>query len=194
MTTTHDVATEHARLAAEHARLADALRDFRFDPDNARVLFHERLARENGWSRPYARRVVEEYKRFLFLAGVAGHIVTPSEHVDQAWHLHLVYTRSYWNDLCENVLRRPLHHTPGTGAETVDFRACYEHTLTSYRAFFGVDPPRDIWPDRKRRFGADLDHRRVWRATHVVIPKIVVVAAAVLVACAAALIAAWWCA
>ncbi|MEK6230809.1 MAG: hypothetical protein N2A42_03075 [Luteolibacter sp.] len=33
-----------------------------------------------------------EYKRFVALAMLAGHPVTPSEEVDQAWHLHLVYT------------------------------------------------------------------------------------------------------
>jgi hypothetical protein len=45
------------------------------------------LARDNGWPREFTRRVVEEYKRFMFLTTVADHVVSPSEAVDQAWHL-----------------------------------------------------------------------------------------------------------
>ena len=59
-----------------------------------------RLASENGWSREYAVRVMQEYRRFAFLAVAAGHPVSPSDAVDQAWHLHLVYTRSYWDEFC----------------------------------------------------------------------------------------------
>jgi hypothetical protein len=31
--------------------------------------FSRRLARDNGWTPDYAARVVEEYKRFCYLAG-----------------------------------------------------------------------------------------------------------------------------
>src|SRR5688572_29636615 len=86
------------------------LRGFAFDPPGATFTFTQRLARENGWSDDYARRVVEEYRRFLFLASAAGHPVSPSEDVDQAWHLHLTYSRSYWEDLCGKVLGQALHH------------------------------------------------------------------------------------
>lgn len=63
--------------------------------------FADRLARENGWSLGFAERVVVEYKKFVFLCMTAGHPCTPSEHVDQAWHLHLAYTRSYWTRMCQ---------------------------------------------------------------------------------------------
>jgi len=56
--------------------------------------FEARLARENGWCRAYTQRVIVEYKRFVYLAMTAGHVVTPSEEVDHAWHMHLTYTRS----------------------------------------------------------------------------------------------------
>src|SRR5262249_16669258 len=76
------------------------------------------------WSRYHACRVVEEYKRFCYLALVAGQPVTPSEDVDEAWHLHLLDTRNYWDDFCRDVLRHPLHHAPTRGGpeERAKFR------------------------------------------------------------------------
>src|SRR5690242_10295867 len=62
---------------------------FLLDDPEAKMPFSCRLARDNGWSHDYACRVIAEYKRFCYLALVAGHPVTPSEEVDQAWHLHL---------------------------------------------------------------------------------------------------------
>ena len=91
------------------------LEAFQLDDASASLTFTRRLARENDWEPAYARRVVDEYKRFVFLAMTAGHEVTPSDEVDQAWHLHLTYTRSYWGGLCGEVLGRPLHHGPTKG-------------------------------------------------------------------------------
>ena len=42
------------------------------DVDGAALPFTARLARDNSWSRRFAARVVEEYRRFTFLAVVAG--------------------------------------------------------------------------------------------------------------------------
>jgi uncharacterized protein (TIGR04222 family) len=146
--------------AAQQA-LLDRLNAFEFDEPTTELTFAGRLARENGWSLAYAERVIEEYKRFLSLACTAGHVVTPSEQVDQAWHLHLTYTRSYWDDLCRNVLCQPLHHGPtkGGNAEQEKFVDLYEQTLASYRKLFGQEPPRDVWSPAELRFGEDL--RRV---------------------------------
>ena len=82
-------------MNATQKTLYDRLLAFQFDPPGVELTFERRLSRENGWSREYARRVVDEYRRFVLLAMEAGHVVTPSEEVDQAWHLHLIYTRSY---------------------------------------------------------------------------------------------------
>jgi hypothetical protein len=103
------------RENAEWSGLYERLAAFEFDKADAAFPFSARLARDNGWSREYAAAVLEEYRRFLFLAVAAGHPVTPSDQVDQAWHLHLLYTRSYWDDLCGDVLQRPLHHGPTRG-------------------------------------------------------------------------------
>lgn len=135
--------------------------------------FWMRLARENGWSREFALRVVDEYRKFVFLAMAAGHPVTPSDEVDQAWHLHMVYTRSYWDDLCAGTLDRPLHHGPTKGgrAEGEKFHDWYAKTIESYAAFFGVYPPRDIWPASRERFSRAASFRRVNVAENVVVSR-----------------------
>jgi hypothetical protein len=135
--------------------------------------FVARLARENAWSMAYAQRVFDEYKRFVFLAAEAAHAVTPSEDIDQAWHLHLVYTRSYWDDMCGGILGRPLHHGPTKGGvdEGARFDAQYRATLESYALAFGEPAPADLWPAAERRFGSDLRWRRVWTDRAWVIPK-----------------------
>lgn len=149
------------------------LQAFELDDPASALFFSKRLARDNGWSIPFARRVFGEYKRFLFLAMEAGHPVTPSDEVDQAWHLHMVYTRSYWDDLCARVLGRPLHHGPTRGgtAEGRKFEDWYARTLESYRRLFDEPPPTDIWPNSRRRFGLAPFFRRVNTAENWVIRK-----------------------
>jgi hypothetical protein len=44
------------------------LESFEIDEPGVAFPFSVRLARENGWSRSFARRVVDEYKRFVWLA------------------------------------------------------------------------------------------------------------------------------
>jgi hypothetical protein len=131
------------------------LESFTFDDEFPEHSFADRLARENGWSEAYTERVLNEYQRFLYLSQVADHPVTPSEAVDQAWHLHLIYTRSYWGVLCATVLDRPLHHGPSRGGPEEDerYREQYAATLRSYCLAFG-DPPESLaekWVGRPRQ-------------------------------------------
>ncbi len=153
--------------------LLDRILSFPIDEGTPALSFERRLARENGWTPGFAARVVREYKRFVYLAMTAGHQVTPSDQVDQAWHLHLTYTRSYWERLCGEVLGRPLHHGPTRGgpAEAVRFDRQYEQTLDAYRAAFGEAPPADVWPPSAVRFGDDLHFARVNTARNWVVPK-----------------------
>ena len=149
-----------------------AIEAFEFDDDGAAERFGRRLARENGWSRQYADRVISEYKRFLALTVVSREPVTPSDQVDQAWHLHLLDSKNYWK-FCEDVLRHPLDHQPSRGgpAERAKYIAAYEDTLLRYRETFGETPPADIWPTAERRFGADLLQQRVNLAENWVLPS-----------------------
>jgi hypothetical protein len=132
-------------------------------PPDASLSFAARLARENRWSAVHADRVIGEYKRFCYLAVTAGHEVTPSDAVDQAWHLHLTYSRDYWETFCPEVMRCDLHHGPtkGGAAERGRFYLQYADTLAAYEAAFGEDPPADIWPTAQRRFTHDPQGVRV---------------------------------
>ena len=145
------------------------------DLDEADVAlpFSHRLARDNHWSRPYARRVLDEYRRFCFLACVSDGDVTPSDQVDQAWHLHLLYTRDYWGPFTEDVLRRPLHHGPTRGGPVEGRRYDDQYTRTrhSYLRWFGTHPPPDIWPGSAERFSRDVRWVRVNRDDHWLVPK-----------------------
>ena len=142
-------------------------------PDPVALPFAARLAREHGWSRAFAERVVREYKRFAALAVTSPHPVCPSEQVDAAWHLHLTYTRSYWKRFCGDVLGQPLHHDPTKGgpAEADKHRRMYEATLAAYRDTFGEAPPADVWPSAAKRFGPDARHVVVNTAENWVVPK-----------------------
>jgi hypothetical protein len=150
---------------------AIAAHDFNTGP--AALTFEGRLARDNGWDAAHTARVCDEYRRFVYLAARAGHQVTPSDAVDQAWHQHLCYTRNYWDVMCTQVLARPLHHGPtlGGAAETDKFTDWYSRTLESYRAHFGAAPPADIWPSPQDRFKGAGQFRRIDTRAHWVIRK-----------------------
>ena len=139
----------------------------------AALSFSKRLARDNNWPLAFAQRTVLEYKRFVYLAATCGHPVTPSDEVDQAWHLHLVYTRSYWDELCDGILGFRLHHGPtkGGAAEGQKFGDWYARTLASYRAAFGQEPPPDVWPPAAVRFGDAPYFRRVNLRRHWLLPR-----------------------
>jgi hypothetical protein len=157
----------------ELSRLYQRICDYSPDDGESALTFTRRLARDNGWNMKYAARVVEEYKKFMFLAVAAGHPVTPSEQVDQAWHLHLIYTRSYWDEFCGQVLGTPIHHGPTKGGadEQAAFHDLYERTKSSYRQLLDETPPPDIWPDAEQRFGDDVDCVRVNTRSYWIVPK-----------------------
>ena len=149
-----------------------ALSTYSIGPEGAAQTFEQRLSRENGWSADEAARVVEEYRRFCFLAATADHPVTPSEAVDQVWHLHLAYSRDYWQRFCPEVLGRELHHSPTAGgAEERDKHfEQYAKTLKSYEEVFGT-PPEDIWPASYKRFFEDSKARRVNPRDYILLPR-----------------------
>lgn len=147
--------------------------EFDIDSGSVDFSFTARLARENGWTIAYTKRVIHEYKHFIFLIVNANCPVTPSDQVDQAWHLHLTYSHSYWDRLCHDMIGRPLHHTPTTGGseEAVKFAAWYDNTLKSYVSVFGMSPPADIWPDGATRLGDDYFFQRINTRRHWIFRK-----------------------
>lgn len=153
-------------------QLWDSILGFELDEPGTQLTFAARLSRENGWANHYTNRVIDEYKKFIFLCCISPTPVTPSDPVDQAWHLHLTYTKSYWNELCRDTLKREIHHNPTKGgkSERQKFSSLYKGLHEIYREQFGYHPPEDIWQDNKTRF-SDTDFERVNMAQHWVIKK-----------------------
>lgn len=160
-------------MNAQQSDLWKRLEAFPIDDSESEYPFSKRVARSNYWSPRYTARAITEYKRFLFLAMEAGHPVSPSDAVDQVWHEHLTYTRSYWDQLCGKVLGRPLHHEPTRGgkAETAKFHDWYEDTLASYRRLFEEEPPADLWPSSARRINESEKFARIDTSTHLILNR-----------------------
>ena len=149
--------------------MLDAQRDlyrriqaYALDDPSHEIGFVRHLMRQQGWSREHCLRTIEEYKKYVFLASVAGQQAVPSDPVDQVWHLHMLYSEPYWEDFCPNVLGRRLQHCPAQGGwqERERFHHLYRATIESYRQFFG-EPPLDLWPPADIRFGSDLQRQGV---------------------------------
>ncbi|EGF27904.1 TIGR04222 domain-containing membrane protein [Rhodopirellula baltica] len=173
MKTTHENVTNDALWQKiSHFPIGGESADWTATPPAQGLSFSQRLARENDWSIQHARRCIDEYRRFLYLAATAGHSVTPSDAVDQVWHQHLVYTENYWVDLCQDVLPSPLHHGPTKGGsqERVRYQDQYEQTLASYERAFG-SVPVEVWPPTKERFAQSIASLRIDRRKFWLIPK-----------------------
>jgi hypothetical protein len=134
-----------------------------FETSAVALDFTRRLAAHMSWSLAMAREAVGEYRKFCFLATVSTQgPVTPSEEVDEVWHLHLAYTRDYWDRWCGDALGRRLHHDPTSGGpmEASRFRVQYAATLALYEAYFGP-PPALYWPGTTQRFAGKPRYRMV---------------------------------
>ena len=160
-------------MSPDSLALYEKIQAFSLDAIDAVYPLSGRLVRQNRWSLVYTQRTIEEYKKFVLLAMIAGHSVTPSEQVDQVWHLHLIYSYSYWEEFCPKVLGRSLHHGPTKGGpqEELKYRDRYRKTLEAYERTFGYAAPSDIWPTSDRRFGIDTQVERVNVKQNWVIPK-----------------------
>ena len=141
-----------AIITPTQAELYKRICDFKLDSPSAIFPFSAKLAWEYQWTGIYTYRVIQEYKKFVFLAMVADRIVSPPTAIDRVWHLHLLYTHSYWDDFCDKVLKKPLHHSPSLGgkSEGLKYRLYYTQTLETYQKYFGT-PPSDIWHNPKLR-------------------------------------------
>lgn len=119
--------------------------------DASTKAFAHKLTRKLGWETSFALRVINEYKKFLYLGVVSNFHVTPSRVIDQIWHEHLLFTQAYPR-FCEEVLGVQFHHNPellATDDQTGIFQAQYLATLELYRKEFNTRPPNDIWVEPK---------------------------------------------
>lgn len=115
-------------------------------------LFWRKLTSDNDWSLSYAKEVFLEYKKFVWLAKVGQSRVVPSKVIDNVWHLHMTFTKSYWHDLCRDILDFELHHIPSSSSresQQLD-RIQYKNTLIMYEKEFGEVPRERYWPTSEK--------------------------------------------
>ena len=131
--------------------LWNRLANHRFDAKKGTCPFSKKLRQSEGWSDADTDRVLEEYRRFLYLARARGVDPVPPGPIDAAWKMHLSYTRNYWDSLVPVVLRRPLHrHAMATG-DPDRRKSAFAALTTAYEAEFSAAPPADIWGDPDQR-------------------------------------------
>jgi hypothetical protein len=138
---------------------------YQFDKPGIELPFSRHLAQDNGWPHDFALHVIEAYRRFVYLACIADEQVMPSDEVEQAWRLHLIFSQDYWEEFCGTVLQRPFHYKPTASApsERSRAKADYQRTLDLYQTTFGKAPPPDVWPPAQIRFDSDARFVRVNR-------------------------------
>ena len=151
--------------------LWQAINAYEIDAADTALPFSRQLARDNHWSHSFALAAIADYKRFIYLICTSGTVLTPSEEIDAVWHLHLLYTRDYWDRFCEQTFGRKIHHGPtkGGAVEADTYLTCYRRTLSLYEEVFGPPPPA-LWPDAATRFSPP-QRQSVDMSTHIILPK-----------------------
>ena len=93
-----------------------------------------------------AEDVLTELIKFLYLHKLQSARFTPSKVVDEAWHVFLLFTRTY-QEFCNTELGKFVHHEPGS--EDVDsktrFKGQYENTIEMLKRHFG-EADKKWWP------------------------------------------------
>ncbi|MFT6922326.1 MAG: hypothetical protein ACJA1C_001328 [Crocinitomicaceae bacterium] len=158
-------------MTESEKELWNLINSFEIDDEHSVFPFSERLARDNNWKLEFSIRTIAEYKKFIFLICITDHPLTPSDAVDQVWHLHLLYTQSYWKEFMP-LIGREIHHGPTKGGneERTKYTNCYGMLKTRYVEVFGEEFPKDIWPSDKIRFG-EINFVRVNLHRNWVFPK-----------------------
>lgn len=103
------------------------------------------------WDRKYAKALVEEYRRFLYLAEISKGDAVASQDIITAVTLHREHLPDDWEELRQKL--GPENHAAydqvESGRESATLER-YRHTLNLYRQEFNADPPTDVWPRAER--------------------------------------------
>lgn len=137
--------TSKAKSSAENMtdpQLWDRIRIAPLPLSAARNEFHEALAYQIDLPIFEAREVVEEYRRFLYLAVTTDEHRVPSEPVRKAWAMH-AHSPEY-ADFCAGVLKAQLAFDDGS--RRFGANAAYRRTVEAYVREFRQLPPAAIWP------------------------------------------------
>ncbi len=119
----------------------------------------KRVMKENLWSENYTLRVVEEYKKFIYLTTQMN--AAPSFEIDQVWHAHMLFSKDY--EKMEKIIDKRIYHQPNT-EETVNTsgKDDYLETKLAYMEKFNRHPPIDIWTTWKKSNYVHLDLTTHW--------------------------------
>jgi hypothetical protein len=139
-----------ALTGEEQELLWQKIASFPFDTPDAPLPFSRRLAGENKWDYHFTLKAIEEYRKFIFLCCISPQGASPSKVIDEVWHLHLIYTKSYWEEFCGKTLNRDIHHHPSAGGpqERDKHKTWRADTLDLYRNTFHAEPPPECWDDK----------------------------------------------
>lgn len=117
----------------------DQAKEFLANYDVSYIFY--RLVQVDKWSRKSARKVLQQYKNFLFLQKKYGlqHRIIPSLEIDAVWHAHILHTKDY-AEFCQEFFGRFLHHVPqkpGVEESAVKINADFKLTQELYKNEFG---------------------------------------------------------
>lgn len=101
-----------------------------------------RVATEHGYTNDMAAKLVREAKRMLYLYTCTEKAISPSKHVDMAWHEMLMFTRFY-KDFAQ-FIGVFIHHDPTPGPP--DGGKLYNDTKKRYEEVFHEKPDPECWP------------------------------------------------
>lgn len=122
-----------------------------------------RVAKQYDLTLEYARALVREAKRMLYVNVISDHATAPSARVDMAWHEMMLFTKFY-KDFCDFLGGGFIHHDP-TPPESIEeyMKGPYkglslamdeeegeapDYTITkaNYEKFLGEKPNPEYWP------------------------------------------------
>ncbi len=128
--------------------LWEKIKNFNLDDPYSSFPFSKKLSQQNNWSLSFTNKAIAEYRKFIYLCCISPTGASPSETIDEVWHLHLTYTDNYWNKFCKETLNKEIHHYPSKGGVTESEKHVnwYAATLELYESIFEMKPPQDIWP------------------------------------------------
>jgi hypothetical protein len=107
----------------------------------------DRLVAETGHPVDVCYTLVEEYRRFMYLAGSSSESLSPSPIVDMVWRMHAEDENAYYNDFCPRILGRTIYPPEFQGAPVpLQEDPDYVRTLEYYAEEFGR-PQVQFWPD-----------------------------------------------
>lgn len=107
----HAVASQYKNFFVPSDVSLEESHKFIFDMDLSKI--SKKLSEQKGWSKCSAERACDLYRKFLFLQKKYGenYILSPSEDIDEVWHLHILDTPKYWQD-CQQIFGKYFHHVP----------------------------------------------------------------------------------